>query len=194
MISSWHRGDYTAVRREFEQLMNHQANAALSKVHLDVLAASLHRQRLSIWAARVFGMAEKAFRAGPRKRLVEPIRESLEAVKLEVRVKLGEQTFDSAFSEGFSMTRHDLLVIPNSSPNDPVSGSPSTTLIEPLTNRELDVLRELAQDLNNPQIAERLVISRRTVDAHLRAIYAKLGVRSRDAAVRVAREQGLFKP
>jgi DNA-binding CsgD family transcriptional regulator len=54
------------------------------------------------------------------------------------------------------------------------------------------VLRLLAQDLSNPQIAERLIVSRRTVDAHLRSIYDKLGVKSRDAAIRVAREQGLI--
>ena len=53
--------------------------------------------------------------------------------------------------------------------------------------------RLLAQDLSNPQIAERLVVSRRTVDAHLRSIYDKLGVKSRDAAIRVAREQGLLQ-
>ena len=49
-----------------------------------------------------------------------------------------------------------------------------------------------AQDLSNPQIAEKLVVSRRTVDAHLRSIYDKLGVKSRDAAIRVAREQRLI--
>jgi ATP/maltotriose-dependent transcriptional regulator MalT len=61
-----------------------------------------------------------------------------------------------------------------------------------LTAREIEVLRLLAHDLSNPQIAERLVVSRRTVDAHLRSIYDKLGVKSRDAAIRVAREQGLI--
>ena len=54
------------------------------------------------------------------------------------------------------------------------------------------MLRLLGQDLSNPQIAERLVVSRRTVDAHLRSIYDKLGVRSRDAAIRLANERGLL--
>jgi ATP/maltotriose-dependent transcriptional regulator MalT len=60
-----------------------------------------------------------------------------------------------------------------------------------LTGREVEVLRLLAQDLSNPQIAARLVVSRRTVEAHLRSIYAKLGVKSRDAAIRSASEHGL---
>jgi len=55
------------------------------------------------------------------------------------------------------------------------------------------VLRLLAEDLSNPQIAERLVVSRRTVDAHLRSIYDKLDVKSRDAAIHVAREWGLLQ-
>jgi LuxR family maltose regulon positive regulatory protein len=63
---------------------------------------------------------------------------------------------------------------------------------ESLTAREIEVLRLLAQDLSNPQIAERLVVSRRTVDAHLRSIYDKLDVKSRDAAIRVARERGII--
>ncbi|HEX9441981.1 MAG TPA: LuxR C-terminal-related transcriptional regulator [Roseiflexaceae bacterium] len=55
------------------------------------------------------------------------------------------------------------------------------------------MLRLLAEDLSNPQIAERLVVSRRTVDAHLRSIYDKLDVKSRDAAIHVAREWGLLQ-
>ena len=62
-----------------------------------------------------------------------------------------------------------------------------------MTARELEVLRLLVQDLSNPQIAERLVLSRRTVEAHLRSIYGKFGVKSRDAAIRYAIEHGLIE-
>ncbi len=55
-------------------------------------------------------------------------------------------------------------------------------LIEPLTDREVDVLRLLGQGLTNKDIAQTLILSVRTVDAHLRSIFAKLGVHSRTEA------------
>src|SRR5207253_7089207 len=63
---------------------------------------------------------------------------------------------------------------------------------EPLSERELDVLRLLASDLDGPAIARELVVSLNTVRTHTKNIYAKLGVNSRRAAVRRADELGLF--
>ena len=60
-----------------------------------------------------------------------------------------------------------------------------------LTSRELDVLKLVAGGLTNREIAERLGTSVRTVDAHLRSIYGKIGVTSRSAATRYALELGL---
>jgi predicted ATPase/DNA-binding CsgD family transcriptional regulator len=60
-----------------------------------------------------------------------------------------------------------------------------------LSARELDVLRLVAQGLSDAQVAERLVLSPRTVNAHLTSIYNKLGVNSRSAATRYAVEHGL---
>ena len=51
-----------------------------------------------------------------------------------------------------------------------------------LTERELEVLRLVAEGYTDAQMAERLVISIRTVQAHLRSIYSKLGVATRSAA------------
>ena len=65
-------------------------------------------------------------------------------------------------------------------------------LIEPLSDRELEVLRLLGSELGGPDIARQLTVSVATVRSHTRSIYAKLGVNSRRAAVRRAGELGLL--
>jgi DNA-binding CsgD family transcriptional regulator/tetratricopeptide (TPR) repeat protein len=61
-----------------------------------------------------------------------------------------------------------------------------------LSPRELEVVRLVAEDLTSAEIAERLVISPRTVTTHLDRIYNRLGIRSRTALVRYALEAGLL--
>jgi len=65
-------------------------------------------------------------------------------------------------------------------------------LIEPLSPRELEVLRLIAADLPNQEIADTLFISRNTVKTHVRRLYAKLHVHSRLQAVERARELDLL--
>ena len=60
-----------------------------------------------------------------------------------------------------------------------------------MTAREVEVLRLLAHGLTDAEIASTLIISPRTVNAHLRSIYGKLDVTTRSAATRVAIERGL---
>lgn len=59
-------------------------------------------------------------------------------------------------------------------------------LIEPLSERELDVLRLLTTDLSGPELARELMVSLSTIRTHTRNIYSKLGVNNRRAAVRRA--------
>ncbi|MEV0794220.1 LuxR C-terminal-related transcriptional regulator [Kribbella sp. NPDC050459] len=67
-----------------------------------------------------------------------------------------------------------------------------TTLIEPLTERELDVLRLLDTELTGPEIARRLYVSLNTLRTHTKRIFTKLGATNRSGAVRRARERGLL--
>ena len=65
-------------------------------------------------------------------------------------------------------------------------------LVEPLSERELDVLRLLGTDLGGPDIARELSVSLNTLRTHTKSIYAKLGVNSRRAAVRQAAQLNLL--
>lgn len=68
----------------------------------------------------------------------------------------------------------------------------SGTDVDPLTTRELDVLRMLAHGHRNKAIADKLYVSEYTVKSHLRRISAKLGAQSRTEVVAIARTRGLL--
>jgi DNA-binding NarL/FixJ family response regulator len=61
-----------------------------------------------------------------------------------------------------------------------------------LTDRQVDVLRLLARGSSNRDIAERLVISRRTAENHVQGVYAKIGASTRAGAALFAMEHGLL--
>ena len=84
--------------------------------------------------------------------------------------------------------RHLLTAFGCASDRTPVTQG----LIEPLSERELEVLRLLATGLNGPEIARELVVSLNTMRTHTKNIYSKLGVNDRRAAVRRAKELDLF--
>ncbi len=71
-------------------------------------------------------------------------------------------------------------------PSSPAEGGPP--LVEPLTERELEVLRLVAEGLSNEEIAEQLIIAIGTVKAHVHHIYGKLDVTGRVQAIARARE------
>jgi len=77
-------------------------------------------------------------------------------------------------------------------PPPPPPSSPSASpLVDPLSARELDVLRLLRSDLSGPEIAGELLVSLNTFRTHTKNIYAKLGVNNRREAIRRAAELGL---
>jgi LuxR family maltose regulon positive regulatory protein len=71
------------------------------------------------------------------------------------------------------------------------AGSPSVR-IEPLSQQEMRVLRLLAAGLSNADIAQELVVSNNTIKTHVKSIYRKLNVRSREEAREIARELKLL--
>jgi LuxR family maltose regulon positive regulatory protein len=74
----------------------------------------------------------------------------------------------------------------------PVPVQAADVLIEPLSERELEVLGHLNSYFSTPEIADLLVLSPNTVRTHIKSIYGKLGVHGRSGAVKRARELGLL--
>lgn len=72
-------------------------------------------------------------------------------------------------------------------------GADETMLVEPLTPRENEVLRLLADGLGNKEIASRLSISEHTIKFHIRSILGKLGASSRTEAVTRGLRSGLIE-
>jgi LuxR family maltose regulon positive regulatory protein len=75
---------------------------------------------------------------------------------------------------------------------EPLDRDPQAEIVEPLSERELDVLCLIAEGLSNQEIAQRLSISTRTVKWHTSNILGKLGVKNRTQAVAKARSLGVL--
>jgi DNA-binding NarL/FixJ family response regulator len=124
-----------------------------------------------------------------------------ERMRARVRAELGEQAFAQALAEGRAMTPEQALAagrhtLPAGHPPRSAGAAhppvPSPAYSNELTAREVEVLRLVARGLSDAQIAHILVISPRTVNAHLRNIYSKLGITSRHAATLFAIKQQLI--
>ncbi len=106
------------------------------------------------------------------------------------RAGLGEDRFRQLWQEGRSLPREQALAevegLAQRQPDSAARPASSPRLPAGMTSREVTVLRLLAQGLNDRQIAGRLMLSKRTVHAHLRSIYGKLDVPNRSAATRKA--------
>ena len=125
----------------------------------------------------------------------------LEKVRHNLETKLGENAFESAWKRGRAMSVEAVVrallapVTPDEhAPQRPSAHAANRTLVEPLSDRELEVLRLVAEGLSNAEIAARLVIAIATVKVHARAIYGKLGVSSRTQAIAQAHNFRLLPP
>jgi LuxR family maltose regulon positive regulatory protein len=85
-----------------------------------------------------------------------------------------------------------LAAITQETKEHPVEMDKISGLVEPLSEREMDVLKLLAHGCSDKKIAETLVIARETVHKHLKNIYGKLDVHSRTEAVARARQLNLL--
>jgi predicted ATPase/DNA-binding CsgD family transcriptional regulator len=202
-----HQGDYDqAIACYEESLALRQETGEKEGIAtaLEGMAAVAAMQGQPMSAARLYGFAE-SFRNMLGAPLTPLDRSYYEQSVAAVRVQLDEPTFLKAWSEGQAMPLEQAIaaakqvkaqepITPASerSPAETTSTSTSRGNSSGLTSREIEVLRLVSQGLTTPQIAERLIISSRTADAHLRSIYSKLDVSSRAAATRYAIEHKLL--
>jgi DNA-binding NarL/FixJ family response regulator len=142
-------------------------------------------------AARLFGASEALLETvGTPLYAYASDRHSVEQAVSTLRSRLDEENFAAAWSEGRAMTQAE--VIEYALATEQAHTSDEETPTSPLSTREAEILVLVAEGLTNPQIAEKLYLSPRTVGQHLRSIYRKLGVSSRAAATTYAVEHGTF--
>ncbi len=188
-------GDYATARTLYEEslvLSEALGEKWLTAACLVGLGEVVAAQQKLAWAAQLWGAAD-ALRDAIGVPIPPVERADYERSLSATRVHLGERAFAAAWSQGRAMTPEQALAAqgqkPTPSPTTTVT--PSPTYPAGLTAREVEVLRLLAGGLTDLQIAEKLVLSPRTVHAHISSIYSKLALTSRSAATRYAIEHHL---
>ena len=153
---------------------------------MHVLGASAGEEGLPVRSARLWGAAESILDTlglglGPAER------HFYEPYFAIVRTRLGEEAFEMAWAEGRATTLAEALEYASSSEEETITPTVFAPEVLPsadqlsgkLTRREEEVTSLVARGLTNRRISEELFISERTVDAHVRKILKKLGLRSR---------------
>jgi predicted ATPase/DNA-binding CsgD family transcriptional regulator len=182
------QGDVEGARNRYEEslcLFREVGDVAGAAACLQGRGILLARQGNLQGCARLWGAAQDMLdRLDPT--APQPFSLSIECIAdteyehmlAEVRAQLGPQAFAAAWEEGRTMTPERILA---AQPTNHAAMQP--TRKSDLTDRESEVLALVAQGRTDAQIAEALIISPRTVHAHLRTIYRKIGVTSRFAAI-----------
>jgi len=148
---------------------------------------------IEILALQALGLCAQ----GDARAALVPLERALRLAEPEgyVRVFLGEGPAMAGLLEAVARrdvaARYVHTVLGHTGPAE-ARTRPNQPLPEPLSRRELEVLRLLVSDLDGPDLARELVVSLNTLRSHTKSIYAKLGVNSRREAVRRAAELGIL--
>jgi len=160
--------------------------------NLQGLGVTLAEQGRQTEAVRLWGAAEALCPLLPEERAF------VARATATVHTTLSDKEFNAAWAEGQAMTQEQALAAIgqiaqlNQTQSTKNAGKNRRHYSHNLTTREEEVLRLVAQGLTDAQIAETLVISPRTVNAHLRSIYTKLNISSRNAATHFALEHHMI--
>jgi len=170
---------------------------------IEALAAVADARGAAVRAVQLWGAAT-AIREGIRAPLPPVDRPRRDAALARLHTALGATPFAAAWAEGQAMTLAQAIAEALSPLGDEAAQATAPRAAGPtrrpsrtrptrhLTVREVDVLQVVAEGATDQEVAARLGLRPRTVTTYLTSIYAKLKVRTRTAAVRVAREQQLI--
>ena len=187
---AFEQGDYILAFERYRESLSHTdiiEDKEVIGVTLLGLARVAKAEKQYWRAAHILGAAEAHLNA--RTDLDALARGAYERDVAILRTYLGEETYTQARDEGSRMTPEQVLTIQEPTPARSLKVSP--VYPDELTGREVEVLCLVASGLTDVQVAERLVISPRTVQGHLHSIYNKIQVNSRSAATRYAVERRL---
>jgi non-specific serine/threonine protein kinase len=202
-LMSFAKGDYTAaqaLQRESLQLRWQLRDMRALADSFGAIACGAAAQERRLLAARLFGAADRlreATGAVPPPWLQPVLQVSID----QIRAALGQVTFDVAWSKGRATPLEEVIAMALADAEATDAAAPASVsdlALDPvaealrvLTAREREVAALIAHGLTSAEIAEKLVVSERTVDAHADHIRTKLSLRSRAEIAAWATEHGL---
>lgn len=155
---------------------------------LAVIALALGRTDCAAWMLGASRAWDERF--GTRS-LLDP-RRDLDAARAAAEDRLGDPNWAISYRAGQGLTREQTLERALSDSQELLTWTSAAVPLG-LTERELQVVRLVADGLSDADIATSLVVSRRTVHAHLRSLYGKTNVNTRTAAVHELQRLGLLE-
>lgn len=186
-IEHWRQGDIAAAESLMHQAIDLYADFAypgMVAVSIEVLGwcAAPENPR---HAATLLGAASSVWQQRSQMRLAQAALGSVTStIQSELRDDLGNDAFTAAYDRGRSLALPDAIGLARGTAAEPTAGPAADAPQPKLTRREKEVAHLVADGLTNKEIATRLVISPRTVDAHVDHILTKLGFRSRTQIAR----------
>ncbi|WP_231869045.1 LuxR C-terminal-related transcriptional regulator [Rhodococcus opacus] len=182
----WRKGDVasaTALMSEAIRLYQMFEHPGMVAVCIEGLAWSAAASRPD-HAAMLLGAAKSIWQYSQMRLAQAAVQQVTSIVERELRQNLGNPTFEQMYAKGEALSFDESVALALGSETDRKPKGKESGTRAGLTRREQQIAALVADGLTNREIATKLVISQRTVDAHVEHILTKLGFRSRTQIVR----------